>query len=245
MFLIVPYFMIKSFLILLSISISLFSSEQILLVVSDDFNSSKAKLECFEDGKKVFDTISVNLGKKGLAWGIGMHQFSQDKNEPIKMEGDKKAPAGIFKLTSSFGYNATTHLKLPYLFTSKELICVDDSKSNFYNQIITAHGDEKSFEFMKRKDHQYKLGIVVEHNKMAKEQRGSCIFLHVEKSPGAGTAGCTSMQYKDLEKILNWLDKTKNPILIQIPRSRTKEILWLYPELERSSKQVKDRGHTR
>ena len=235
MFLIVPYFMIKSFLILLSISISLFSSEQIILVVSDDFNSSKAKLECFEDGKKVFDTISVNLGKKGLGWGIGEYELKHNASDPIKHEGDKKAPAGIFKLTDTFGYNASLNPQMPYLFASKDLICVDDSESNLYNQIITAHGDEKSFEHMKRKDHQYEIGVVVAHNTQALKQRGSCIFLHVEKSPESGTAGCTSMSYKDLAKIINWLDKTKEPILIQIPKSYTQEVLDLYPELKSSS----------
>ena len=36
------------------------------LVVADDFNTSKAQLECFDGAKKVFKTIDVNLGKKGV-----------------------------------------------------------------------------------------------------------------------------------------------------------------------------------
>ncbi len=58
--------MIKSFLILISLSTFLFSSQQIVLVVADDFNTSKAKLEYFEDNKKLYNTINVNIGKKGL-----------------------------------------------------------------------------------------------------------------------------------------------------------------------------------
>ena len=232
MFLIVPYFMIKSFLILLSISISAFSSQQIILVVSDDINTSHARLQCFEENKKVFKNIKVNLGKNGLGWGLGEYNFKHNKNTILKHEGDKKAPLGIFKLSTVFGYNAREKLKMPYLFTSKDLICVDDSSSPFYNQIITAHGDEKSFEHMKRKDFQYKIGVVVAHNTQAKPQRGSCIFLHVEKFSGAGTAGCTSMPYKELNKIIHWLDKEKNPLLIQITKSQKKELMELYPKLQ-------------
>lgn len=226
--------MIKSFLILLTISISLFASEQIILVVADDFNTSDAKLECYEDGKKMCGSFNVNIGRNGLGWGIGLHPFKPNKNEPIKHEGDGKAPAGIFALTSLFGYAHNSHYAMPYLFASKQLICVDDSNSPFYNTLIQAHGDEKSFEHMRRQDEQYKIGVVVAHNTNAIAQRGSCIFLHIQKAPHSGTAGCTSMEYKNLHKIVKWLDKQKHPILIQIPASRAEEILKLYPELHNS-----------
>ena len=226
--------MIKSFLILINISILLFSSEQIILVVSDDFNTSKAKMQCYEDGKEVFKAIDVNIGKNGFAWGLGEVNLPKKSSEPLKYEGDNKAPAGVFKLTSLFGYSHEEHYKLPYLFASEKLICVDDSDSEFYNQIIISHGDEKSFEFMRRKDNQYKLGVVVQHNKNAIKKRGSCIFLHIQKGKDKGTAGCTSMREEDIRKIANWLDEKKNPILIQIPKSSSKDILKLYPELKGS-----------
>ena len=227
--------MIKSFLILVSLSIFLHSSQQIVLVVADNFNTSKAKLECFEDGVKVFDTIEVNIGKKGLGWGIGEIKLTQNSQHPIKHEGDKKAPAGVFKLTSLFGYAKSNTSAMFYQHTSKNLICVDDSNSKEYNKIIQMPKNKpKSFEFMKREDSQYKLGIVVQHNKNGIKQRGSCIFIHVQKAKNAGTAGCTSMKISDLKEIVSWLDIKKNPILIQIPKSSQKEILKLYPELKNS-----------
>ncbi len=227
--------MIKSFLIITSFSILLFSSQQIVLVVADDFNASKAKLECYENSQKVFDTLNVNIGENGLAWGLGEVNLTQKENEPLKYEGDKKAPIGVFKLTDVFGYKNSSNGNLPYLHTSKDLICVDDSDSNFYNHIIERNGDEKSFEWMRRKDHQYEVGIVVAHNAEGKSKRGSCIFLHVKKSQDAPTAGCTSMSLEEITKIANWLDRDKNPMLIQIPRSSSEEILKLYPQLSESS----------
>ena len=226
--------MIKSFLITVSFSILLFSSEQIILVVSDNFNRSTAKLECYEDLKLVYGPIDVNIGKNGLGWGLGEKNLHQKKTEPLKYEGDKKAPIGIFKLTGIYGYSKTHNYNMPYLYTSKNLICVDDSNSKFYNQVIEANGGEKSFEYMKRSDHQYELGILVAHNQNALKKRGSCIFLHVKKSENASTAGCTSMSLGEIKKIASWLDKSKNPILIQIPKSSSEEILKLYPQLKDS-----------
>lgn len=227
--------MIKSFLILIILQISLYSSEQVILVVSKSFNSSKALLECYEDGKKVFETIEVNIGKYGLGWGLGVLELKKKSSDPLKREGDKKAPAGVFNLTATFGYENKQNFKLDYLYASKTLICVDDIDSEHYNTIIEMPLQmPKSFELIRREDHQYELGVVVAHNSSATPSRGSCIFLHVEKSQGAATSGCTSMSLENLKKIALWLDKNKKPTLIQIPESSSKEILRLYPSLKGS-----------
>jgi len=226
--------MIKSFLILLIFPIFLFSAQQIVLVVAEDFNTSHADLEFYE-GEKLLLSSKVNLGTHGLGWGLGEKKLTQKQGEPLKHEGDKKAPAGIFQLSATFGYANNVTTKLPYIYASKELICVDDSHSPFYNQIIQAKGNEKSFEYMRRKDAQYELGVVVRHNKMAQENRGSCIFLHVQKEEGHSTAGCTSMALEKLKTIVKMLDEEKNPILIQIPKQSKEEIIKLYPQLKHSS----------
>jgi len=226
--------MIKSFLIIVSFQILLYSSQQIILSVSDDYISDKASLECYENGIKIFKTIEVNIGKNGLALGLGKYALQTQQNAALKYEGDKKAPIGIFQLTALFGYASKNNYKMPYLYASKNLICVDESNSPFYNQVIEANGDEKSFENMKRKDHQYELGIIVAHNINALKKRGSCIFLHVQKDKDAPTAGCTAMSLDEIKKIALWLDKEKNPLFIQIPKSSSQEILKLFPELKNS-----------
>ena len=224
--------MLKTFLIIMNLQISLLALSQYILVVSDDINDSKAKLRCFEGDKVIFDSIDVNLGKNGLGWGIFDLDIKHDENEVKKQEGDKKAPIGIFKLSSVFGYASTVTTMMPYIHATKNLICVDESIHKNYNQIIEMpQVKPKSFEYMKRKDAQYELGIVVEHNKIQKENAGSCIFIHVQKHNDAPTAGCTSMTYKDLKKIVEWLDIKKNPILIQVPNKYLNEVKKLYPEL--------------
>jgi L,D-peptidoglycan transpeptidase YkuD (ErfK/YbiS/YcfS/YnhG family) len=226
--------MIKSFLILIIFPIFLFSSQQTILVVAQDFNSSHGKLEFYEDSTLLL-RADVNLGTNGLAWGIGILPFKHKEGEPLKYEGDKRAPVGVFSLTDIFGYKEGARFKLPYLYASKNLICVDDSESPFYNQIIESQKKPKSFEYMRREDNQYRYGITVAHNSKAIAGRGSCIFMHIQKSKGATTAGCTSMDESDLKKIISLLDSRKNPTLIQIPKSLTKRVLEIYPQLQNSS----------
>jgi len=223
--------MIKTFLILVILQKFLYSG-QFIVVISENFNSSKATLTCYEDSKKALSTIDVNIGRNGLGWGLGEIKLTQKDDEPIKIEGDGKAPAGIFKLISTFGYKKEQIFNLNYQYLSSDLICVDDSSSKDYNKIITMPKIKpKSFETMRRDDHQYELGVVVAHNQKQRSQAGSCIFLHVEKFKGAGTAGCSSMTLENMRMINNWLDGDKNPILIQIPKSSLEEVKKLYPNL--------------
>ncbi|MDY0117134.1 MAG: L,D-transpeptidase family protein [Sulfurimonadaceae bacterium] len=223
--------MIKNILIILSISTLLVASPQILLVVSDAENSTRAKLFCYEGEKQIFHSIEVNLGKKGLGWGIGQKEFATTLVQ--KKEGDKKAPAGVFALTHIFGYMADKNYKLPYIHANEKLICVDDSEDIDYNKIITKKDTvPKSYEEMRRDDTQYSLGIVVAHNQEGKKGMGSCIFIHVEKGKHEPSSGCTTLKYEELEKIVEWLDERKNPILIQITKEYLSEIKKLYPALK-------------
>jgi hypothetical protein len=224
--------MIKSFLITLSFSTLLFSAQQIILVEAENFQSQSAILTCFEGEQIVCGPFKVNLGKSGLGWGIGAVEIPHAANEPLKYEGDKRAPAGIFYIGESFGYTPKPlSNKLPYLYSNKNLICVDQSSNIFYNQIIQRNGNEKSFEYMKRKDQQYRYGLYVKHNPNALQKRGSCIFLHIQKAPNHPTVGCTSMKEKNLKEIIRWLDKRKKPILIQLPKVYMQEAYRLYPQL--------------
>lgn len=222
--------MLKSFLIIINLHIFTFAS-QIILVVAQNSDTSKAKLQCYEDNKKIGNVVDVNLGKNGL--GLGLYDISIDlKTKVDKQEGDKRAPLGVFKLTSVFGYNKIQKTKMPYIHATKDLICVDDSSSIHYNKIIKMPSVKpKSFEYMRRDDEQYKLGIVVEHNKEQIKNAGSCIFMHVQKDIDAPTAGCTSMKYEDLKNIVEWLDLKKNPILIQVDKKNIQKVKEVYPDL--------------
>ena len=210
------------------------ASEQLILIVSDDFNNTQAVLTRYEKEqnsyKRIGEKVIVNIGRNGLAWGIGEKGFMPRVNDPVKKEGDGKAPAGIFKISKAFGYAPSIETKMPYIQADEELICVDDSNSKDYNTIIDKEesDDPESFELMKRDDDLYKIGLVVEHNTIAKKEAGSCIFFHIQKSENAPTAGCSAMQEEDLQTIIAWLDPAKKPKVVQIPRSYCSEAKYLY-----------------
>ncbi len=218
--------------VLIVMMCSMLFARQIVLVVAEDFNSTTGRLSCLEDGKVVCRDIFVNLGRSGLGWGLGIVDIAHDKNEPVKKEGDGRAPAGVFPLTKLFGYaTQPKDLKMPYLQATDDLVCVDDSTSPNYNRLVYGDKTAKSFEKMYREDGLYRFGVVVGHNQKALKGRGSCIFLHIERFRGAPTAGCTSMSKKNLQSIVHWLDMSKTPILIQLPKkyaSSVSEFLYNY-----------------
>jgi len=201
---------------------------QAVVVVAEDWQSSTATLRRHErehpdkPWKAVGKKIPVMVGRKGLAWGTGIHP-SFPEADPVKKEGDGKAPAGIFRLSSAFGTakpDAMNRVRLPYRQATPDLLCVDDTSSAAYNQLVDSaqvKSDWKSYEQMYRKDDQYRLGIVVDYNRdPVVPGRGSCIFLHIWAGPGIGTAGCTAMAAKDLAVMLHWLDPQARPVLVQL-----------------------------
>ncbi|MDF1881966.1 hypothetical protein JHD50_11770 [Sulfurimonas sp. MAG313] len=84
------------------------TTKQLLVVHTVDFNRSKAIMQAYEykstQWMKVFEPISVNLGKNGLAWGRGKLSLQKHKGSVLKKEGDNKAPAGLFSLDLFFAY---------------------------------------------------------------------------------------------------------------------------------------------
>ncbi len=222
----------EKFIVLFLLSIELVA-RQVVVVVAEDFNSTTGRLSCIEDGKVVCRDIPVNLGRNGLGWGIGIVAIAHDKNEPIKKEGDGRAPAGVFPLTNVFGYTLKPKgLKMPYIQATDDLICVDDVASANYNKLVFGDKSAESFEKMHREDDLYRLGVVVGHNQKGIKGRGSCIFLHIERFGGAPTAGCTSMSYDDLKRIVQWLDMKKEPLMIQVPK---KYLVRVYKNIDRAS----------
>jgi len=167
------------------------------------------------------------VGSNGMAWGIGLHEKNSDG--PVKKEGDRKAPAGVFRLVKAMGYSATAPdaTTFPYEQIRKTSHCVDDQTSQYYNRIVDATDLKKpaaalwkTSELMKRKDDLYKWLIVVDHNmKEPKPGAGSCIFIHIWRSKDQGTAGCTAMTEKNVAELLTWLKMEDKPLLVQLPKA--------------------------
>jgi L,D-peptidoglycan transpeptidase YkuD (ErfK/YbiS/YcfS/YnhG family) len=225
------------------------SSTEMVVVTTDSWNSPQGTLRRYErerpgnPWKAVGGTVTVMVGKTGLGWGSGvLNPPSPDANDPVKKEGDGKAPAGVFRLSKVFGYAPQVQAgwKMPYLSLTPSIECVDDEKSKFYNTIVDTsavfpdwgnHENEK----MRRSDDLYRWGILVDHNASPPVPGGgSCIFMHIWRGPGQPTVGCTAMQQTDLELLLGWLDPERKPLLVQLPAAWYRKMRhhWNLPAIE-------------
>jgi D-alanyl-D-alanine dipeptidase len=208
-------------------SAELENSHQCLLVLTNDWSSSHGRLQAFQrtdqgDWKRSGSKFSVVLGKHGLGHGPGLVPI---RAVPNKIEGDDRAPAGIFALASAFG-NASSRsadwIKLPYSPLSKDTEGIDDPKSRYYNKLVdrskVKQVDWQSSEQMRRNDVLYRWGIMVSYNPANVPGLGSCIFMHIWKNSSTATSGCTAMAEPNLVRLLHWLDPGEHPILVQMPR---------------------------
>ena len=203
---------------------------QLVVVTAPEWNSSRGVLRRLERERTEapWRVIGLDrdalLGENGLAWGLGLHSGLR-RGAPRKREGDRRAPAGIFRLTSAFGSAPAARLtisRFPYRQITADMEAVDDPASRFYNQIVRREQvrspDWKSSERMAEIP-DYELAVVVAHNPQNVPGAGSCIFLHQWRGERSGTAGCTVMRPPHLLELVRWLDATKHPVLIQLPRN--------------------------
>ena len=198
-------------------------AKQVILVVSPDWDSTAATMRRFDrtagGWRESGRPVDVVIGRSGLAWGRGVNRDTGAG--PIKKEGDGKAPAGVFRLGTAFGFGSMPDaLRLPYRELRDSTECVDDVESPSYNHIVErdAESDWKSSEKM-RSIAVYERGVVVLHNDPVKAAGGSCIFLHLVDPRGKPTAGCTSMPPAAIDALLRWADPKAQPLLVQLPRS--------------------------
>lgn len=206
-------------------------SSQAMVVTAPDWNSVDGSLQRYEkiDGhwEQVGTNVAVVVGKNGIAWD-GTLDIALPGAPPVKKEGDGRSPAGVFAIGEGFGFAPSApDLKLPYRPLTDYIECVDDASSESYNQVVDRdeipHPDWNSSEKMRTVD-AYKEGAVVNYNDQQVPGAGSCIFMHIWKGPGHGTAGCTAMDEGKLQEMLNWLDPSKKPVLIQLPAAMYKEV---------------------
>jgi D-alanyl-D-alanine dipeptidase len=201
-------------------------SRQMVVVTTENWRAVTGTLRRFiRDGsdqawRSVGVRVPVTVGRGGMAWGMGGHAVP--KGEVRKVEGDGKAPAGIFRLTAAFGYDVRPNgLKLPYIQARPGIEAIDDPWSRYYNLIVdrmaVAKVDWRSSETLLREDDSYRYGVVVAHNPKGVPFAGSCIFLHVWSRREEGTAGCTAMSRNAISELQHWLDPEAEPVLLQAP----------------------------
>jgi L,D-peptidoglycan transpeptidase YkuD (ErfK/YbiS/YcfS/YnhG family) len=182
------------------------SISQAIIVHPVPKNSNQAQLSAWQRQGIAWHRVycvSAVIGRKGLA-AAGE-----------KKEGDGKTPSGTFALGPAFGYASSMDTGLPYRQATDNDFWVDDVRSLQYNQWVSGRPSAISFERMKRQDGLYQYGIVIGYNiDPVIPGAGSAIFMHVWRGYNSPTAGCVAINQRYLRKVLRWLSRQYQPVII-------------------------------
>lgn len=129
-----------------------------------------------------------NIGRKGLG---------------KTAEGDEKTPKGIYHFTFAFGNKSNPGSKLSYTKVDNSYYWVDDSKSVYYNRLVSTKKvkiDWTSAESIAKGGSSYNYVLAIDYNASCTPGVGSAIFMHC--NPKGGTSGCIAIPESDMIKII-------------------------------------------
>jgi L,D-peptidoglycan transpeptidase YkuD (ErfK/YbiS/YcfS/YnhG family) len=172
-------------------------ASRLVLVTTRSMDTELATMQLFtrrspnKPWKRVSEAEPAVVGKAGLGWGYPFLDVKEGE-EPEKVEGDKRTPAGFFRIGPSFGFAPSRRPGYIEL-KSGETVCVEDPSSPFYNT-ITKRSDIGSVEADDmRRSALYRSGLFVQYPSDRATRRGSCILIHIWSAPDLGTAGCVGL----------------------------------------------------
>jgi L,D-peptidoglycan transpeptidase YkuD (ErfK/YbiS/YcfS/YnhG family) len=172
-------------------------ARRLVLVTAGGMATSAATMRLFRRAspeapwRPVGEAVPARIGRTGMAWALAFRALRQG-DEPIKAEGDKRSPAGVYRIGRSFGFSGSA--RRDHLRVTPQTVCVDDPRSPAYNTIVSRRqvGPRVHVERM-RANSNYRQGLVVDYPTDAARRAGSCIFIHVWRAPGRATNGCVAL----------------------------------------------------
>lgn len=189
------------------------SATRLVLVTADTMNSTAATLQTFERGapnqswRPASEPEPAVIGRGGMGWSHFYRALARP-GEPMKIEGDKRAPAGVYSIGRTFGMVPSQRAN--YISVKHDTVCVDDPGHRAYNTITTRASitPNTRVENMGRVLPMYRRGIVVDYPTNARAQAGSCIFIHIWRSPTTGTAGCVALPEARVEALQDFTESS-------------------------------------
>ncbi len=203
------------------------SIQQLVVSVAPDWNSKSGQLQLFERNGKNWQAVGspmrVLYGTNGLAWGRGEHPAQEGLQ---KVERDKRAPAGIFKIGTIYTYDQSLPAEANYPFhtiTTADA-WIDDPTLPHYNQHVQVDPANPPIWFEKQKmrlnDPPHRWLIEIRHNADPPvPNAGSAIFFHIQRGQDRTSAGCTVMPQASTLRIIHWLRADRNPHYVLLPRA--------------------------
>jgi L,D-peptidoglycan transpeptidase YkuD (ErfK/YbiS/YcfS/YnhG family) len=215
--------------------VPLADARRLVLVVARTMNTAVATAALYERDsasgpwRLVQPVGPAVVGAAGMGWGFPFRALAR-ANEPAKVEGDKRAPAGVFAIGASFGFAASA--RPGYLQLRDDTVCVDASSSPAYSTITSRKvvGPSVSGEDMRRID-LYRRGLVVDYPTDRAARAGSCIFVHIWRGEGRGTAGCVAMPEARVAGLQDFA--IRGTVIAILPRAALDRFAGCLPEPER------------
>lgn len=183
---------------------------RLIIVTVPSMTSVKATLHTFERRTPADATWMRSgppepavVGTAGIAWAQDFDHLAK-KDEPIKREGDKRTPAGIFRVAGPFGFEPSKLARYTKLVKG-DSFCVADPASGLYGKIVNKRLAQsvKSTEDMSAVPG-LKRGMIVDYPARRGAKAGSCIFLHVWDGDSAGTNARIAMPEDRLAVLQSW-----------------------------------------
>jgi len=206
------------------------SSRALLVAIPDDWNSVRSWLQLYRRTSASSpwlpsgEAIPVHLGRRGLAWGRGLHSVQPGMQ---KREGDGKSPAGLF-LLGNILYGYADRCPVPgwrYRQVTDRDLWIEDPTSSLYNRhlILSTHEPfppNQHYHLMRQTDPAHALKLFIRHNAPPDVQpgAGSAIFFHLCRSQDSVTTGCTSMEEASFRNLLSSFRPAEDPVYVLLPR---------------------------
>lgn len=208
------------------------NARKLVLVTPDTMTATTAALRRFtrssagEAWRADGGPVTATIGRGGTAWSHAFRSYAA-RGEPVKVDGDKRVPAGIYPLGHSFGFGLS-RLR-GYMRIAEAMTCVDDPASPAYNTITSRAkiGWKVSGENMWRIP-EYRRGLVVNYPTDRAAKAGSCIFIHVRKPGAPGTSGCVSLPEPDVERLQYFA--SGGAVLAVVPRQALRRFAGCLPD---------------
>lgn len=206
--------------------------EQLVVSIAPSWDSTRGKLQRFERTREgwraVGDAVPALYGSEGLAWGRGL--LGTDEEGRKKVERDKRAPAGAFRIGKIYTYDAQLPrgADFPYRTITNADAWIDDPALAEYNRhvVIDPRNPPPWFEKQKMRhgDFAYRWLVEVRHNSdPPKSGAGSAIFFHIRRGATRPTAGCTTLAEDDLVELIRWLRADRQPTYALLPWAEYRE----------------------
>jgi L,D-peptidoglycan transpeptidase YkuD (ErfK/YbiS/YcfS/YnhG family) len=127
-----------------------------------------------------------------------------------KREGDGRTPSGTYGFSFFFGVRPDDGFLFPFRHAYRFDFWDDDPDSSRYNEWVNARKHNPGLQ--PEPMHQvpaYDYAAVITYNVRRVPGLGSAIFLHV--GTGTATAGCVSLPWSELLRVLRWLRPRDHP----------------------------------